>query len=77
VLASGQSIESSREWDMTGERERVQNESRRAVRPRQPPSLTGLRPSQRRAAEHRATLARERAAEHWLSRLAANARRSR
>jgi hypothetical protein len=55
---------------MTGERERVQYESRRPVRPRQPQSLAGLRPSQRRAAEHRATLARERAAEHWLSRLA-------
>jgi hypothetical protein len=57
---------------MIGERERVQNErpARRPLRPGQPPSMAALRPSQRRAAEHRATLEHERAVEHWLRRLA-------
>jgi len=45
-------------------------ESRRPIRPAQPASTAGLRPSQRRAAEHRASFERSRAAEHWLRRLA-------
>ena len=57
---------------MTGDRQREQPEgrTRRPLRPRQPQSLVALRPSQRRAAERRAALERERAAESWLRRLA-------
>jgi hypothetical protein len=59
-------------YDMIGERERVQNErpARRPIRPSQPQSMAALRPSQRRAAEHRATRDHERVVEHWLRRLA-------
>ena len=44
--------------------------NRKPLRLPQPHSTAGLRPSQRRAAERRATFDRERAAEHWLRRLA-------
>ena len=50
--------------------EHVKSRTRKPLRPPQPSATAGLRPSQRRAAEHRATLKRERAAEHWLRRLA-------
>jgi hypothetical protein len=50
--------------------EHVQSRTRKPLRPPQPHSTAGLRPSQRRAEEHRATLQRELAAEHWLRRLA-------
>ena len=46
---------------------RVKYRRNRAVKLAQ---LESLRPSQRRAAERRATFDRERAAEHWLRRLA-------
>jgi hypothetical protein len=51
------------------QREQPEGRTRRPVRPRQPQSMAALRPSQRRAAEHRAALERERAAETWLRRL--------
>jgi hypothetical protein len=53
-----------------GQRQRTEDRTRRRLRPRQPRSTAGLWPSQRRAAEHRTALARERAAETWLRRLA-------
>jgi hypothetical protein len=57
---------------MTGNRrpEQPEGRTRLPLRPRQPHSLVALRPSQRRAAERRAALERERAAESWLRRLA-------
>jgi hypothetical protein len=57
---------------MTADRLREQPEgrTRRPHRSHQPQSLTALRSSQRRAAERRAALVRERAAESWLRRLA-------
>jgi len=56
---------------MIGDRQREQPEgrTRRPLRVRQPQSMAALRPSQRRAAEHRAALERERAAGNWLRRL--------
>ena len=51
------------------EQNHAKSQTRKPLRPSQPHSTAGLRPSQRRAAEHRATLQRERAAEHWLNRL--------
>jgi hypothetical protein len=56
---------------MTGVRQREQPDgrTRRPLRPPQPHSLVALRPSQRRAAERRAALERERAAESWLRKL--------
>jgi hypothetical protein len=61
---------------MIGERQDVHDDrGRRAARRRtlhvpQPGSTAALRPSQRRAAEHRAERDRERAVERWLRRIA-------
>ena len=54
---------------MTGERT-FHEERRKPLRVSQPRSTAALRPSQRRAAEHRAAGDREQAVERWLRRLA-------
>jgi hypothetical protein len=57
---------------MLDEREHVHEKRppRRPIAIGQPSSTAALRPSQRRAAEHRRLVARERAVERWLRRLA-------